>query len=315
MIDVTQIVHPKIALLTKHGKQDIIAPIMRAAFNSEIVHTQQFDTDTLGSFDHAIARTLSPAECALKKAYLACELTNCEQGIGSEGSFNSLFGMGVIDEECLAFVDVKRNIAFVASAKEAVRLGPIEASDIDNLQEQLNMFSSAQSGLVNNNQQKWMLKHSEGWHKGLSSTELLKTVVEWPVYLEPDFRAMHCPARQAVIASAAHNLVIRLQALCPQCSAVNYVPKHVPKHVPKRAPNHVPNHAQKHVAEHAKESAEMHVAGHRAEAFQYLPCELCGQQTTKIVPPHPYCDSCGFAEQHQSEETSASAFYCHYCNP
>jgi hypothetical protein len=282
MTDLDSIVQPEIALLTQHGKKTILAPMLMASFNSVLVHTDKFDTDTLGSFDHKIARKLSPVECALKKAYLACELTGLDQGIGSEGSFNSILGMGVIDQEYLAFVDVKRNLEIIASAKQAVRLGPIEAINQTALIEQLSIFAhipTANIDLPATNEQKWLLKKGQTWHKGLSVNDVLRHAHDWPIYLEPDFRAMHCPARRQVIAKAADDLVRRLQSRCPECSAVNFVEKLTPATV------------------------------------VYLPCELCEQATNKIAPPYALCDECGFTPAADKSTASASAFYCEYCNP
>ena len=282
MTELDPIVHPKIALLTQHGKHTILAPILKATFNSVLVHTDNFDTDTLGSFDHEIARKLSPVECALKKAYLACELTGCEQGLGSEGSFNSILGMGVIDEEFIAFVDVKRNVEIIASAKQAVRLGPIEANNQSQLVEQLDIFTHPTKTNIDTpafNEQKWLLKQGQGWQTGLSVSDILKYELEWPVYLEPDFRAMHCPERQLIIAKAATDLVRRLQSHCLKCNAVNFVEKIT------------------------------------AATAAYLPCELCGQATSKLAPPSASCDECGFTSAAENDVVNASAFYCGYCNP
>lgn len=274
-----RVVHTKISFLTKHGKQNTLAPILLSAFNSVLVHTDKFDTDSLGTFDYKIVRKLNPIECALKKAYLACELTGCDQGIGSEGSFNSLMGIGVIDEEFLAFVDLKRNIEIVASAKQAVRLGPIEAANKGELLTQLAHYHKTDTTSFENDEQKWLLKQDEEWIKGLSPNDVLQHVGTFPIYIEPDFRAMHCPERQAVIAAATHDLVRRLKALCPQCEAANFVAKLSPSN------------------------------------FSYLPCELCGQATTQIVPPSALCDSCGFTKPQEIILVGASAFYCVYCNP
>jgi hypothetical protein len=272
-------VQAKISFLTKHGKQNTLAPILLSAFNTVLVHTDKFDTDTLGTFDQTIARKLNPIECALKKAYLACELSGCEQGIGSEGSFSSLMGMGVIDEEFLAFVDIKRNIEIVASAKQSVRLGPVEANDADNLYKRLAHYDKSGIDSSNTHEQKWMLKHGDGWIKGLSVNDILANTPTWPVYIEPDFRAMHCPQRRAVIGQATHDLVRRLNAFCPQCCHPNFVPKF------------------------------------KSGPIAYLPCELCGKATTKIVPLTELCNHCGFSGPEISAPLNASAFYCGYCNP
>ena len=78
----------QVGLLTKHEKEAIIAPIM-AEVGIELIHTDAFDTDTLGSFDGRIERTLTALEAGKEKARLAADLTGCEIGLGSEGTFSA----------------------------------------------------------------------------------------------------------------------------------------------------------------------------------------------------------------------------------
>jgi hypothetical protein len=63
-----------VALLTKHDKAGMVAPAL-APLGLEVLATDGFDTDTLGTFSGEVERTLSPLECARRKARLACELT------------------------------------------------------------------------------------------------------------------------------------------------------------------------------------------------------------------------------------------------
>lgn len=258
----------KIAFLTKHGKERLLAPVFAKAFNNVIQHTNNFDTDTLGSFDHVTQRTLSAAQTALKKAYLSCELTHCSQGIGSEGSINSMFGIGLLDEEFLAFVDTQKNIEIVARVQQPIKLGPIDAKHKDELCEKLSIFE---------HNQYWMLKTMDGWEKGLSVSHLMAQTLTFPVYLEPDFRAMYCPQRQVVISKAAVNLIQRLSSFCPQCAKVDYSP------------------------EHAKAS--------------YLVCEICTLPTNQMQPLLPTCSHCGYHRHDLNASKIGSAFYCNFCNP
>jgi len=264
----SQISNKKIAFLTKHGKEALLSPIFANTYNSQIQHTDAFDTDTLGSFDHVTERKLSAAQTALKKAYLACELTNCSQGLGSEGSISSLFGIGLLDEEFLAFVDTQNNIEIVARVQQPIKLGPINAEHKDELCEKLSMFDRNQY---------WMLKTADGWEKGLSVSHLMSQTLSFRVYLEPDFRAMYCPQRQAVISKVGENLIQRLSSFCPQCAKVDYAP------------------------EHAKAT--------------YLVCEICTLPTNQMQPLRATCSHCGYHQTDLNACKTGSAFYCNFCNP
>lgn len=57
----------KIALITKHAKADAIEPIFKEALGLSITSADALDTDTLSTFDNAVARELNPREIALKK--------------------------------------------------------------------------------------------------------------------------------------------------------------------------------------------------------------------------------------------------------
>jgi ribosomal protein S27AE len=273
------IVNQKVALLTKHGKQTLIAPLFLEAFNSTIVHTDTFDTDLLGAFDHSVERTLTPSQAALKKAYLSCEATGCNQGIGSEGSINSIFGVGLVDEEYLAFIDIEKKLEVVARVHLGLALGPIQADTEISLQEQLSKY---------NNEQAWMLSKNklddetqkEQWEKGLTANDLLlrfKDLENIDVYLEPDFRAMHCPDRQTVITKCAEKLIEQLNSFCPECGKVDFD------------------------VCHAK--------------VRYLTCELCTLPTNQVQERAKTCSACGFEESIPNVKTVGSAFYCSFCNP
>jgi len=67
-------------------KEALLRPCYSKALNWQVVSTDAFDTDQLGTFSGETSRTLSPSDCAARKAHLACELTGLSMGLGSEGS-------------------------------------------------------------------------------------------------------------------------------------------------------------------------------------------------------------------------------------
>jgi hypothetical protein len=210
----------QVALLTKHEKQSVIHPLLAAAFDTAILQTDAFDTDKLGTFDQRVPRVLSPVETALKKAYLACELTGQTQGLGSEGSFNGTIAGATLNQEVLAFVDTERDLQVIGFAQQYISLRAIEAQDEVALGEQMQPFIEQYADA-----QKWMLKQDGKWLKGLSFSELLASIKHWPCIIEPDFRAMHCIERQTTIEMACKDLIRCLSSHCPKCSAVNFVAK------------------------------------------------------------------------------------------
>lgn len=215
------IVEQQVAILTKHEKQHCVASVLETAFNTQIIHTDKFDTDKLGTFDHKIPRKLRADESALKKAYMACELTQCNQGLGSEGSFNSHFGLSLLDQELIAFVDIERQIEIIAIAEKPMPFNLIEADTVSDLSTKLST-----NPVINSNAQRWMVWSNNGWEKGITKEELLNGKYQFPLKIEPDLRAMFCPERMKVIKLATENLVERLKATCPKCDTPNFVKKH-----------------------------------------------------------------------------------------
>jgi len=265
----------KIALLTKHKKHLVIAPILRERLGLVLTHTDAFDTDTLGSFDGTIARTLTAKQCAVKKATLACEMTGSSLGLGSEGSFNTEFGLGIIDQEILAYVDIERNIEIIAISAKPVNLAPFTAQSPEELRNKWEHFAP---------QQAWHLMQDASPHspitaKGLVGIQALLAAGGhhgFPAAFSPDFRAMNCPERDAVIASAAHDLVHRLKALCLKCNMPNFV---------------------------------------HTQAITGLPCEICATPSSQVKALRALCEYCGHEDIKVSEKAVAPAFYCELCNP
>ncbi|WP_395344932.1 DUF6671 family protein [Ningiella sp. W23] len=264
----------QIAFLTKHGKELIVAPILKASLSLELVHTFDFDTDKLGTFDHEIKRTLSAKDTALKKAHLACKLTGLSAGLGSEGSFNQSMGLGVMDQEILAFVDLTNNIEIIAWHSAAVSLSTKTLHNEGELVELLRQFPNqawhiAQSGAA----------HAKLVEKGVVGISALKRAFEtkaFPQYLVPDFRSMHCPERQRVIAGATRDLVERINAHCPNCGFPDFFFEHEQKG---------------------------------------LPCGICEAPTQLAKAIAANCGKCGHKESRALEQQSASSFYCSFCNP
>ena len=217
-----------VALLTKHGKAGVIAPAL-AALDLTVVHTEDFDTDTLGTFSGEVERTLSPLECARTKAKLACTLTGLEIGLGSEGSFGGGPMPGLLnwDSELLVLHHAGMNYEIVAAAAGPVRLAPVNIASLDALEQS---FSGSDPG------QGWILRAGQRVIKGLEGAPAIAARLRAlsqvdragrlinPVTIEPDLRAMHCPQRRAYIRQAAEQLAARLQSGCPACDAPDFWP-------------------------------------------------------------------------------------------
>lgn len=270
----------RIALLSKHGKAAQIAPIL-SPLGIEIVATDVFDTDMLGTFSGEVERTLSPLECAKKKARLACELTGLEAGLGSEGSFGGgpLPGIMDWDTELIVLHDARQNIDIVANVSGPVSLQSFQGDDVSALSAAL---SGAEEG------QAWIVKVDGHTIKGVANLDMLLATLEamnlapengrfaCPIDVAPDLRAMHSPLRQQYIIKAAQQLVERLQTHCPQCHQADFWLR---------------------------------------DRIVGLPCRECGTPTDLAKAFIRQCIHCQYQQIETKEESVADPYRCHWCNP
>ena len=264
------------SLLTKHGKEKVIAPLLQQKLGIEVNHTEAFDTDQLGTFSGEIERVSSPLTCAIKKAILAFKLTGDSVGLGSEGSFFiSPAGIGTVNEELLACVKDEAGGLVIGRY-----LAPVDVrqAECESREEIINFVQQtpANQGLV--------LKSNGHLAKGLQGEEaVLATVQAWfgrssfeRTTISFDLRAHQCPVRRQHIAGATENLVERLQSPCPECDHPGFWPD---------------------------------------RPLPGLPCELCAAPTRVSRAQLAECAKCAHAQSFPVEQETAEARYCDFCNP
>lgn len=261
----------KVVLLTKHKKLSSVAPAL-TVLGFAIEEFADFDTDTLGTFSGEIERTLSPKECALQKAKKACELGDCDIGLGSEGSFGGgpMAGFMNWNTEILCFYNRLSDSAVFAFAEGPTNVNNIKAKSFDDLTAKIAKYP----------QQYWIYRKGSEIFKGLDSSTLSDMhttgILSFPVNLEPDLRAMHCPERRQILKKAAEDLARRLISPCPQCHQVDFVVKDIEKG---------------------------------------LPCQLCQLPTQNPKFQLKRCDHCGYEEKLPVEKAYADPATCGFCNP
>lgn len=282
------------ALLTKHHKLTMIGPAL-ATVGIQVIATDAFDTDTLGSFSGETPRRQTPLECARTKAKLAAELTGLPIGIGSEGSFGGGPYAGLVnwDDELLLLLDTRTGQEIMAFASGPVPLASLETDQLAAIAQHLQQHDAAQGwicsyGQGDAQQQSQGLNDGKGLVKGLvgfaqvqaalATAGLLRDAetLSETIKLQPDLRAHLCPARQSYIQQAAQQLAERWRSLCPSC--------------------HQPDFWRK-----AVETG--------------LPCEVCHYPTGRIKSYTKKCDCCGYIEQEPSSVEFADQGHCPLCNP
>jgi hypothetical protein len=208
-----------LAFLTQHDKLPAVAGALQA-IGFETTLATGVDTDTLGTFTGECARQGSQLDAALRKAKLACELSNTRFGLGSEGSFGPDPYMGVTawGIEVLALWDCEKNYAV-----HTLLQGPdtnFAHQMVDSWQQAQVFTSSAgfpeHGVIVGKPGQSCFDKTLTHWQA--LEDRVMQGLVSGPVWLETDMRAHRNPSRMAMIAKTADALAQRMATPCPACS-------------------------------------------------------------------------------------------------
>ncbi len=270
-------------IATKHHKEKIIAPLFEKAFGLECFTPENFDTDLLGTFTGEIERKDDPIITLRNKCLQAMELSNCDLGIASEGSFGSHPNIPFVnaDDEFLIFIDKKNDLEIIERELSiTTNFNGIEVRTEQELIEFANRIKFPSHAIII---QKASGDISE-IIKGITNWDLLKDSFQTfkmqygTAYVMTDMRALYNPTRMEVIKIAAEKLVKKIKSFCPNCQTPGFG---------------------------------------ITEAKRGLPCEQCGLPTRSTLSYIYVCKKCSFSKedkfpnQRQFEEPT----FCDFCNP
>ncbi|MFT5962230.1 MAG: hypothetical protein ACI8WM_002573 [Burkholderiaceae bacterium] len=218
----------KIALLTQHGKEQVIAPLLEPALGCTIEHVTGFDTDQLGTFTRDIPRPGTQLDAARRKARIGMNLSGCALGMASEGSFvpDPYTGMFPWNLELLILIDDHLGIEVVGMAQGAGHSAHIDARDWQTVESFANRQGFPQHHLVLRPQN----RDDPRVRKGIADWARLRSCFDdcvaqsdnQQVFIETDLRAFANPSRMEHIRQAAVDLLARLASLCPACETPGY---------------------------------------------------------------------------------------------
>jgi hypothetical protein len=274
-------------LATMHQKEKVIAPILENNFGLKVVVPPDFNTDNFGTFTREIARTGNQIEAARLKAETALEIIGGSIAIASEGSFAPHPSLPYIssNREIVIFIDKEHDIEIIGEEfSTTTNHSHLVVENVEQALKFADKVGFPEHGLV------VMLepspKKSHDVIKGIITEEKLIEAVDFVLansptgkaHLETDMRAMYNPTRMENIAKATHNLVKKINSLCPQCSTPGF-------------------------------DITRAIAG--------LPCELCHLPTNLTQAVVYQCQKCGFTEEKLFSQGRkfADPAQCMYCNP
>lgn len=273
----------RISLLTQHGKEQVIAPILGGTTGCLIEHVTTYDTDLFGTFTRDIPRVGSQLDAARAKARKGMELSGFEQGVASEGSFgrDPLMGLFPWNTEIVVLIDASRDLEIIGVAEGKSNLAHLLTADWDAVMVFAERVKFPDHHLVlrPDGQEDPRIR------KGIATWAQLQTAFDWAlsqsdtgmVFLETDVRAHTNPTRMQMIGLATKDLARKLISLCPECQTPGFGKV-------KRVPG--------------------------------LPCRMCGAPTNGTLAQVHGCLKCSHTFTVEvAESRDADARFCDYCNP
>lgn len=207
----------KIALLTKHGKEKIIAPILQRQLNCTVEWTQSVDTDALGTFDRTIARQGTQLQTLRRKVHLGIDASQNTMGVASEGSFvpDPYSGFMPWNIEMVMFVDDLHGLEVVGTAQGSAMSMSGFFRDIDALLQFAQDAGFPSHALMLRPESQTDKRIT----KGIANIETLKSAFmeaqlqsrNGKVFVENDLRAFCNPTRQKMIEQATEDLVQKMR--------------------------------------------------------------------------------------------------------
>jgi len=273
----------RIALLTQHGKERVLAPLFASELDATLVVEGGFDTDALGTFTREVPREGTQLEAARRKAEIAIERSGAEIGLGSEGAFvPGPFGLGSRNIEALVLVDRVRGIEIIGRAGAAGRHLHASVATLAELVAFATRAGFPEHGLVLRPNDERDPRVVKGINTQAALVRAFEQVVREAtggvVFVENDLRAHFNPTRMASIGEAGRDLVARMKCACSACGLPGF-----------GAVGQVPG----------------------------LPCRDCGAPTRHPVAEEFGCVRCEHREERPLRDAAESAdpSVCDYCNP
>lgn len=218
----------RVALLTQHGKEGVIAPVFDRVLGSRIERITGYDTDLLGTFTRDIPRSGTQREAARRKARLGMQLSGLSLGVASEGSFglDPFAGMFPWNVEFLIFLDDERDLEVAGVAEGAANFSHLLTNDWVTLETFARQAGFPAHHLVirpDSENDPRIRKGITTWTElETESATALAASASKQVFVETDVRAHANPTRMNNIRLAAEDLVKKLASLCPACSTPGF---------------------------------------------------------------------------------------------
>lgn len=270
-------------IVTKHGKELVLKPLLENGLNVKCNVTSDFDTDSFGMFSGEITRKEDALNTVRNKCLAAMSVYDCDLAVASEGSFGphpaAFFASA--DDELVVLIDLKNNIEIIGrKLSMETNFAAKSIKDKTIFLEFLSQIKFPSHGIILKNAE---IDASEIYKDSTTELEAIRhfdllLAKYGTVYVETDMRAMNNPLRMKVIQNAAKNLIEKVNSLCPKCEYPGF-------------------------------SVTQSVKG--------LPCKSCGLPTNSVLYLLKSCSKCDYSERNYFPRNmkTEEPIYCDNCNP
>lgn len=270
-------------IVTKHRKEQVIAPLLSNEFDISSFVDPIIDTDQFGTFSGEKERKDDPVATLRKKCELAFKYDDVDLILASEGSFGphpQLF-FAAANEEFLMLLDRRNKLELIVrTISTDTNFASLKVESFSELKEFATKIGFPEHGLIlkqSKEDTSIVKKGISKWKELESAFHFFRSKVD-QVYVETDMRAMYNPTRLKVIEACTKKLIELMNSHCPSCSFPGF---------------RVTNSS----------------AG--------LICSQCGLPTRSIKSWTYSCSRCNYEliEEFPNGKTIEDPTYCDVCNP
>lgn len=230
----------RISLLTQHGKERIMAPLLEAALGCRVEHVQGYDTNLLGTFTREVPRADNQLATARTKARIGMDISGLPLGLASERSFgpDPFTGLMPWNIEIVLLIDDEAQMEILGEAQGPGNHQQLLASSWEEVENFARIVDFPRQFLILRPGN----SDDERIQKGLSNWDALEKAYQTAaaqsdsrkVFLETDGRAYGNPMRMEMIWKATADLLRRIQSRCPNCEAPGFIRAHLLPGLPCR---------------------------------------------------------------------------------
>lgn len=273
----------RMALLTRHGKEQVMAPLLEDTLGCQVEHVQGYDADLLGTFTRGVPHADTQLATARTKARIGMGLLGLTLGLASEGSFgpDPFAWLMPWNIEIVLLIDTEAELEILGEAQGPGNHQQLLAASWGEAEQFARVIGFPRQFFI-------LRPENPGdrrIQKDLSSWDALEQAYRnaedqadsGKVFIETDGRAHGNPMRMEMIGKATTDLLQKIQSLCPSCGAPGFSVIH-----------HIPG----------------------------LPCRRCGSPTKVIQAVVQGCQRCETRKTiPATEHEYADPGWCGICNP